>query len=268
MQKPAVPHKTKRVTAAARFKQITSFQKELDRALGVSKVLGGGIEPHDKEDIENFVKKRISNKAQVEEIVQLIMDNEERRAQGKKETKEEEKDKSATPPAAKKQKPSSPTSTTASTNSNVNWCKIAGKVLTHQEAEVHIRQAIRNGMNYFAELLREGLCDESEAPSLLISHVKISWNSLPESKKTVVIQQALSSTYGREWPVDEKGKNEFNVWLCQSIHQFFLDQITESLMKIRERYMKIKAKFPPPKQHEVVVPPIDHLTNFDPSKVK
>ena len=59
-QKPAVSHKTKRVTAAAWSKQITSFQKEIDRALGVSLVLGGpkgAIEPHDKEEIENFVKR-------------------------------------------------------------------------------------------------------------------------------------------------------------------------------------------------------------------
>ena len=37
---------------------------------------------------------------------------------------------------------------------------------------------------------------------------------------------------------------------------------------IRECYMKIKAKFPPPKQHKVVIPPIDRLPEFDPSKVK
>ena len=73
------------------------------------------------------------------------------------------------------------------------------------------------------ELLHEGLCEESEAPSLLINHVKISWNSLPEVKKSIVIQQALSNTYGREWAANTEGRTEFNVWLCQSTHQYFLD---------------------------------------------
>ena len=39
-------------------------------------------------------------------------------------------------------------------------------------------------------------------------------------------------------------------------------------MEIREHYLNKKAKFPPPKQHKVVIPPIDRLPEFDPSKVK
>ena len=269
-QKPAVAHKTKRVTAAARSKQISSFQKEIDRALGVSMVLGGpkgAIEPHDKEDIESFVKQRISDQAQVEEIVQLIMHNEEKRAQGKKEdAKEEEKEKSAAPPEAKRAKPSPPSTTTPISNDSVNWCKIGNKIMSREETVEQIKKAISNGFRYFAELLREGLCDESEAPSLLIGHVKIAWNTLPESKKSVVIQQALSNCYGREWPLNEKGSTDFNVWLCLSINQYFLDQIGVCLMEIRERYLNKKAKFPPPKQHQQVNLPIDRLSELTRAK--
>ena len=228
-QKPAVAHKTKRVTAAARSKQISSFQKEIDRALGVSLVLGGpkgAIEPHERGEIESFIRQRVDNPTERNEIVQAIIANEERRARGKEDAKKEEKEKSATPPAAKRAKPCSPTSTTTNTNTNVNWCKIGDKVYTREETEERIKKAIRNGFGYFAELLREGLCDESEAPSLLIGHVKIAWNTLPDSKKTVVFQQALSSTYGREWSVNDKGRTEFDTWLCLNIHQFFLDQIS------------------------------------------
>ena len=49
-QKPTVTHKTKRVTAVARTKQIAAFQKELDHELGVCLIIGGAkgaIEPHE-----------------------------------------------------------------------------------------------------------------------------------------------------------------------------------------------------------------------------
>ena len=91
---------------------------------------------------------------------------------------------------------------------------------------------------------------------------------LAESKQNVVLQQALSITYGREWELNEKGQCEFEPWLCQSIHQFFLDQIGEPLMQIHEHYLYKKAKFPPPKQHWEVVLPIDHSLTLIPTRSK
>ena len=216
VQKPPVAHKTKRVTAAARSKQITSFQKEIDRTLGVSQVVGGGVEPHEKEEIEQFVKGRVDDPTEAKEIVQLIMDNEQRHAQGKKEAKEEEKEKSATPPVAKKPKANPPSATTtSSTDTNyktVNWCKIGGKVYTRQKTEVLINRAIMHGFTYYANLLYEGLGEKEVTPQL-VTHIKIAWVCLPDSKKKVVVDQALSNTYGREWTVDDKGHSKFEPWL-------------------------------------------------------
>lgn len=211
---------------------------------------------------------RISDPAEVKQIVELIVSNEAKRARGGKSSDKSPAPtkKSAStnvpapvPPPTKKPK------NFPNDNGKNGWCKIGDIFLTREMACLHVMKAVEEGLPFYAALLSEMLEGCVKPSNKLIAQVRFAWNSIEPAQKNIVIEQGMSNCYGRAWRNEEDFKQDIGI----SLQGFFNDQIFGALARIRERNGK-PVPVAVPMQHSMVFLPVDRMeeNGFDPTKVK